>query len=204
MKELLFATTNAGKLAELRALVTGLRVRVLSLAELGETRAMAEDAGSFRGNAEKKATAMRDRHRMAVLADDSGLCVDALGGAPGVQSARYTGGGDEANIAKLLEQMKDHPDERRTAAFVCALCFAAPGRWPATVEARCPGRIARAPRGHGGFGYDPVFEFPELGRTFAELSGAEKNRVSHRARAMALILPSIREWAELATPDGAR
>jgi len=127
-----------------------------------------------------------------VLADDSGLAVDALGGAPGVRSARYAPGSDADRIAKLLAALAAVPDERRTARFVCAMVLAAPGADPIAREGTCEGRIGRDPRGDRGFGYDPVFVLAD-GRTMAELELAEKNRVSHRGRALEAMLPDLRE-----------
>ena len=119
------------------------------------------------------------------MADDSGLMVDALGGAPGVYSARYGGlHTDAERIALLLENMKDVPEEARTAQFVCAVTCLLPDGRKIAVQGVCPGVILRAPRGEGGFGYDPVFYLPEFGKTFAELAGEEKNRISHRGRAL--------------------
>ncbi len=188
--KLLFATTNKGKVDELKALVAGLPFEVLSLADLPSHPEVEETGATFAENAEKKAREHFERLGLATLADDSGLCVDALDGAPGIHSARYAGETgpekDQANIAKLLEAMKDVPDERRGAEFRCALSLvSASGK--VAVEGVCRGVIARAPAGGKGFGYDPVFYVPELGRTFAELSREEKNRISHRAKAFQLL-----------------
>ena len=127
------------------------------------------------------------------LADDSGLCVDALGGAPGVYSARFAGQGhdDDANIKKLLERMKDVPDGQRQARFVCSLCLAFPNGDFFVAEGDCVGTIARERRGKNGFGYDPVFLLPD-GRMMAELSGTEKNLISHRGAAYQLVMPQLR------------
>lgn len=151
-----------------------------------------EDATTFSKNAEKKAKEVSRATGMWALADDSGLCVDALGGAPGVQSARYSGvegeGRDEANNQKLIREMENIPDEERGASFRCALCLASPEGKVWNVEGRCLGKIAYSASGTGGFGYDPLFITLETGlgglRTHAELTPAEKDRVSHRGRAL--------------------
>lgn len=197
MKEILFATTNAGKLAELRALLAELPVHVLSLSDVRDPPRVEEDGATFAENARKKAEALRRRFGCVVVADDSGLCVDALGGRPGVNSARYAPAAadqDAANIERLLTELRGVPFDRRGAAFRCALCFATPGAEPLIVGAECRGVLTTERRGSGGFGYDPIFLVPELGRTFAELSAAEKNRLSHRGRAFERLSPHLRRW----------
>jgi XTP/dITP diphosphohydrolase len=196
--KLVVATRNEGKLVELRALLAPLGYALSSLSELGVEGDVVEDAPTFRGNAEKKARAALVATSLPALADDSGLEVDALGGAPGVLSARYAGTGhdDRANNARLLRELADIPDARRTARFRCALCLLAPDGNKIFVDGVCEGRIARAPRGEHGFGYDPLF-FVEDGdfdgrRTMAELTLAEKNRVSHRARALAALSQQLK------------
>jgi XTP/dITP diphosphohydrolase len=147
-----------------------------------------EDAPDFAGNARKKASETARALGLWVVADDSGLAVDALGGAPGVLSARYAGehGDDEANNRLVLANMADVPEEKRGAAFVCTLALADPtGAIRLETEGRCRGRLTREPRGQGGFGYDPLFLIPEYHRTFGELSPLVKSQLSHRARAFA-------------------
>lgn len=147
-----------------------------------------EDLPTFAGNARKKASETARALGLWVVADDSGLAVDALDGAPGVLSARYAGahGDDEANNRLVLANMADIPDERRGAAFVCTLSLADPsGAIRLESEGRCRGRLTREPRGQGGFGYDPLFLIPEYYRTFGELSPLVKSQLSHRARAFA-------------------
>lgn len=189
---LLFATTNAGKLRELRGLV-GDAVEVLSLKDLPRSiPEPVEDAPTFEGNAEKKARAYAEASGLPTLADDSGLCVDALGGQPGVQSARYAPGDDKARYEKLLSELKDVPDERRTASFRCALALVKPGGGAARIEVgRCEGVIGHEPRGAHGFGYDPVFYIPSLGRTMAELAQEEKAAISHRGAAFRKMRPHL-------------
>ncbi|MFI5289712.1 MAG: XTP/dITP diphosphatase [Polyangia bacterium] len=199
MKRLLFATRNGGKLRELAELVAPLGIAVVSIAELERSGVaipeVEEDAPSFAGNAEKKARSALAATGLAALADDSGLEVDALGGAPGVYSARYAGldHDDGANNAKLLAALVAVFDPDRTARFRCALALAVPGGELVTAEGSCEGRIARAARGAGGFGYDPLFLVGAGDRTMAELAPEEKNRISHRGqamRALALVLAS--------------
>ncbi len=204
MKALLFATTNRGKLDELEALVAGLDLKILSLSDVPAIH-VEEDAPTFEGNALKKAQAYVERLALPTLADDTGLCVDALDGAPGVLSARYGGVAEgvlddataryRANNDRLLRDLADVPAERRGAHFRTAICFLRPGEPPLHVEGRVEGRILESPRGTNGFGYDPLFEIPALGKTLAELSREEKNRLSHRAMAFAKLKPALLAWA---------
>jgi XTP/dITP diphosphohydrolase len=186
-RPLLFATTNPGKLRELRSLAEG--IEVLSPKDVAPLPAVEETEGTLEGNARKKAMAWARASLLATLADDSGLFVDALGGRPGVQSARYAPGDDCARVTRLLEELQGVPDAGRGAAFHCALCLAAPTGQAVVEMGTRPGVVTREPRGTGGFGYDPVLLVPELGRTLAELSASEKSRISHRARAFARMLP---------------
>jgi XTP/dITP diphosphohydrolase len=190
------ATGNAHKVAEMSALAQaaaspgGREIRIVRPARVPE---VVEDTGTFVGNARKKARALREILPAGswVLADDSGVCVDALGGAPGVESAYYAGPQHDmaANLRKLAEVMRDVPEGRRGAAFVCLLFLAAPeGEW--WFEGRCAGVLRREPAGGHGFGYDPLFVPEGHDRTYAELADAEKNRISHRARAFA----ALAEW----------
>lgn len=183
-RALVVATTNAGKLAEYRELLAGLPFEVLSLRDFPALPQVVEDGATFRANALKKAEGYAAALGRAVLADDSGLEVGALGGAPGVESARYAGvqQDSEANIDKLLAAMADVAEERRTARFVCAVAVVGWREQPILLEATCEGRILRERSGAGGFGYDPVFLFPALDRSFAQLSSREKNEVSHRGK----------------------
>jgi XTP/dITP diphosphohydrolase len=205
--KLLFATTNRGKLAELSALISGLPIQVLPLRDVRPLE-IEEDADTFAANACMKAESYASSLHIPVLADDSGLCVDALGGAPGVLSARFAGVGgeaalasseerDRANNVKLLRELADVPWEKRTAAFRCAICLAVQGRESIVVEGECRGRILLNARGEQGFGYDPLFEVDGLGRTLAELASSEKNRISHRARAFAAIRPHLERLAAM-------
>jgi XTP/dITP diphosphohydrolase len=186
MTQLLFATRNRGKLAELHALVAPYGLEVVSLHDLSDMAEVDEDQPTFAGNAEKKARAAMATTGLPSLADDSGLEVDALGGAPGVLSARYAGPGhdDDANNDKLLDALRGIPPERRTARFRCVLALVDQTGAVQTTSGTLEGRIADAPRGTHGFGYDPLFLVGDGSRTLAELPAAEKNRISHRAQAM--------------------
>jgi XTP/dITP diphosphohydrolase len=183
------ATRNQGKIAELRALLSGLRVEVLGLGDFPDIGETAETGVTFLENARLKAQAVCRTTGLPSLADDSGLCVDALDGAPGVHSARYAGeqATDAANNAKLLAAMAQVPEDRRTCRFVCAMVAAAPDGRELTAQGVWEGRLAAAPAGQAGFGYDPLFLDPALGRTAAELSPDEKNARSHRAKALAAL-----------------
>ncbi|MHA7629096.1 RdgB/HAM1 family non-canonical purine NTP pyrophosphatase [Corallococcus sp. M7] len=186
--KLLFATGNAGKVRELRLLV-GDAVEVVSLKDLPPIPEPVEDAATFEENAVKKAREYSEATGLPALADDSGLCVDALDGRPGVHSARYAPGSDKDRYEKLLAELADVPDDKRTASFRCALALVTgKGDEPRVEVGRCEGVILRAPKGANGFGYDPVFQVEgEGGRSMAELAPEEKSRVSHRARAFQLI-----------------
>lgn len=187
---LLFATTNPGKVKELRGLV-GDAVEVVSLKDLPPVPEPAEDGETFEANAEKKARAYAQATGLPSLADDSGLCVDALGGRPGVHSARYAPGDDRARYEKLLAELLGVPGERRTASFRCALCLALPDGKVHLEVGRCEGRILTGPLGGHGFGYDPVFFIPALGKTMAELTHEEKAQVSHRGEAFRKMRPAL-------------
>jgi XTP/dITP diphosphohydrolase len=187
---LLIATSNKGKVTELAALLEGLNCRVIGLEDLPQVPPPVEETGTtFVANALIKADYYHAITGMLTLADDSGLEVDALDGRPGVYSARYGAEGlsSAGQVALLLDEMKDAPEEKRTARFVCAIALvgAPDGRAiRQTFEGRCEGRIAFNPRGAGGFGYDPIFIDQELGRTFAELTPEEKASRSHRGKAL--------------------
>ncbi|MDX2015860.1 MAG: RdgB/HAM1 family non-canonical purine NTP pyrophosphatase [Myxococcaceae bacterium] len=188
MNELVFATTNKGKLVELEGLV-GPRLRVRSLKDFPEIGEIDETADTFEGNAELKARAVAKATGQWALADDSGLVVDALGGRPGVYSARYAPT-DAERIAKLLSELSTVADPARTARFVCALCLASPSGERVFQRGTCEGRIGFVPRGAHGFGYDPIFVLPD-GRTLAELTHEQKSGLSHRGQAFRLMLPEL-------------
>lgn len=185
-RQLVLASNNAGKLKELQAML-GAHVDVLPQRQFTEVEAV-EDGLSFIENAIIKARHAARASGLPALADDSGLAVDVLGGAPGIHSARYAGGGgDAANNAKLLDAMRDVPDTQRGARFICVLALVrhADDPLPIICEGQWPGRILHAPQGDQGFGYDPLFWVPETACSSAELPADQKNRLSHRARAMA-------------------
>lgn len=187
-RKLLIATGNAGKLREIRALLCDLTITLLSLADFPTVEEVAETGSTFAENAALKAIGYARQAGVLTLADDSGLEVDALGRAPGVRSARYLG--EDASYADrmnaLLAAVKDVKDDARTARFVCALAIASADQEILyTTERTCEGRIADAPRGGGGFGYDPIFIPDGFTQTFGELSAEIKNRLSHRGRALA-------------------
>lgn len=193
---LYLASANPHKAAEFQALADTLRaeapagspeVEILSAERAGGMPRVTEDAGTFAGNAAKKARALAQSlpEGSWALADDSGICVESLGGAPGVESAYFAGpqGDAAANLAKLVEAMRGAPAGRRGAEFVCTLALCGPGGLERFFEGRCRGRLAEEPRGSNGFGYDPLFVPEGFERTMAELPAQTKNRVSHRARA---------------------
>jgi len=193
------ATGNAGKLRELRRILVAQGHEVVSQKELGITIEPDETGTTFEANALIKAETICKASGLPTIADDSGLCVDALDGAPGVYSARYCGhhGDDEANNDKLLEKMKDVPAGQRGAKFVAAVCFILPTGQHLTCRGECPGRVAfERLAGNYGFGYDPVFYLPELEKTYAELAPEEKNAISHRARALQAFCRIYREEFE--------
>lgn len=186
--ELLIATGNAGKLREIRALLYDLPITLLSLADFPTVEEVAETESTFAENAALKALGYARQAGLLTLADDSGLEVDALGRAPGVRSARYLG--EHASYADrmnaLLAALKDVKDDARSARFVCALAIASDNQEMLyTTEGTCEGRIAEAPRGSGGFGYDPIFVPKGFTQTFGELPADIKNGLSHRGRALA-------------------
>lgn len=184
--KLILATRNSGKLAELAHLLEGLDVQISTLLDYPHIPEIVEDGTTFLDNARKKARTIAQKTGFFALADDSGLEVEALGGRPGVYSARYAGkqGDYAANNAKLLVEMKDVPDNRRNAAFVCVMVLFSPDGREWDVEGRCEGVIARDYAGSGGFGFDPLFFVPAEGKTMAELPMERKNEISHRGRAL--------------------
>ncbi len=193
-RRVVLATGNAGKLREMRALLAPLDWEVVPQSELGVAAAV-EDAPTFIENALIKARHAARHTGLPALADDSGLAVDALGGAPGIHSARYAGGGDADNIAKLLAELAGVPEERRGARFICVAVFLRHAEDPVPVvcQGQWRGRILAAPAGAGGFGYDPVFYVPERGCSAAELEGTEKNRISHRGRALRCLVETLQQ-----------
>jgi XTP/dITP diphosphohydrolase len=202
MRRVFIATSNQGKLRDFAAACAAYGVEIAAIPHFDELPPVMEDGATFEANARKKAEHY-SRHvgGEIVLADDSGLAVDALGGAPGVHSARYAAGpeqansSDAANNARLLREMKMIEDGRRTAQFVSAIAAARDGRTLAEFRGEAVGQILREPRGTGGFGYDPLFYFPALGKTFAELTPEDKAAVSHRGAAFRKFLDWYRSMA---------
>lgn len=196
MTELVIATRNAGKLREIRHLLEGEGFRILGLDAFPDLPEVTEDGETFADNAAKKAETISRLTGRLCLADDSGLVVAALGGAPGVHSARYAGeqGDDAANNARLLRELAGVPATRRQASFRCVMALSAPGVPTRLFSGEVSGRILDAPRGSGGFGYDPLFLVEGFAQTMAELPLATKNSISHRGQALHLVI------AELALP----
>lgn len=200
MRHVLVATSNAGKLRDFAGAAAAYGITIAAIPGFSSLPAVLEDGATFEANARKKAEA----YSLAVpgelvLADDSGLEIDALAGAPGVHSARYAAevphqaeanSEDEANNTRVLRELAGVPAEKRTARFVCVLVAACNGRALKTFRGTAEGILLDAPRGHNGFGYDPLFYFPQIGKTFAQLSAAEKAQYSHRGAAFRMFL----EW----------
>jgi XTP/dITP diphosphohydrolase len=185
-RNLLISTRNNKKKIELQSILSTWDVKLLTLDDFEGLPEIEEDGTTFVENALKKARIIAQLTNCTTLADDSGLVVDALGGAPGVYSARFAGldADDSDNNRRLLELMKDIEEDQRTARFICVIAVAAPTGLVKTVEGVCEGRIETAGRGEGGFGYDPLFVPEGFTKTFAELTEDEKNRISHRGRAL--------------------
>jgi len=196
---IVLATRNQGKIREFQELLKDFPVEIRSLNDFGPIPEAVEDGETFDDNAYKKASFTAKVLGLPAIADDSGLVVDALDGAPGVYSARYAGENvtDADNIKKLLQEMMGKSD--RKAAFECVISIAVPSGPALSYEGRCDGEITTEPHGAEGFGYDPVFFYPPLGKTFAEVPLAEKNKVSHRGRALAEVaaeFDKILKWLE--------
>jgi XTP/dITP diphosphohydrolase len=181
---LVLATRNQGKTDEIKALLDQFKIAIRNLEDFGPIPPIVEDGDTFEENAYKKASLTARYLGLPALADDSGLVVEALNGAPGVHSARYAGkdASDSQRYRKLLQELGD--SENRAAKFVCVLSLAVPTGPALTYEASCEGVITHEPSGTGGFGYDPVFFYPPLDKTFAQLTRQEKNKVSHRGKAL--------------------
>ncbi|OHB53489.1 MAG: non-canonical purine NTP pyrophosphatase, RdgB/HAM1 family [Planctomycetes bacterium GWF2_50_10] len=199
MRKILIATTNPGKMRELSELLDA-KVEWVSLKDFPGLPEVVEDGETFAENAAKKALGYAKATGLWTIADDSGLCIDALGGAPGINSARFCGPKDRAenrhlidtkNMEKVLQLLKDLPEEKRTARFVCAICLAGPQKILAQTQATWEGVIATAPIGTGGFGYDPIMYIPELENSVGQISAPLKNQLSHRAKAIKLLKPHL-------------
>lgn len=201
IREILVATTNPGKIAEMKAMLGG-GICWLGLADVPVTDEIAEDGTTFAENARKKALGYAEASGLWTIADDSGLVIDALDGAPGVKSARFSGDKlpgeertliDHRNIAKVLELLQGVPEEKRTARFVCRLCLASPKEVLIETEGTLEGVITECETGKNGFGYDPILFVPHLNRTVAQLMSEEKNAISHRGNAIRKLIPLLEE-----------
>jgi len=199
--EIVLATRNKKKVEEIRRIFADMPLTILSLSDYPQCPETEEDQETFEGNAKKKAVEVCTCTGKTALADDSGLQVDALGGAPGVYSARYAGvsgdGMDAKNCEKLLREMQNTPDDKRTARFVCCMALAYPDGDVITFVGYAEGRINRKPRGNSGFGYDPVFVPEGETATFAEMSGKKKDQLSHRGKALEKLAEFLRSQPHL-------
>lgn len=196
VKRIIFATGNAGKMREIREILADFWGEILSMKEAGISTDVEENGASYEENALIKARAVAEKAGDAVvLADDSGLEIDALGGEPGIYSARYLGEDTSYRVknANLIERLAGVPEKKRTARFVCAIAAVLPDGRELVTKAAVEGRIGYEEKGEGGFGYDPIFYVPEFGRTTAELSEEEKNQISHRGKALRLMKEELRK-----------
>lgn len=195
-KKIIIATRNKGKAKEFEELFQAYGYEIETLLDHPEIPDIPETGNTFKENAYEKAATLAERLETIVLADDSGLEVDALDGAPGIYSARYAGehGNDEKNNEKLLKDLEEINTQNRAANFICSLVLVGPGKEPLMVEGKVYGEILEEPRGNNGFGYDPLFYLPEKGKSMAELSSAEKNRISHRAKAIQQLEAHLDGW----------
>lgn len=193
MREIIIATKNAGKVKDFETLFSPKGFKVTSLLDFPEIEDVEETGVTFAENATLKAETISTALNKPVIADDSGLAIDALNGEPGVYSARYAGENkdDNANIEKVLQKLHDVPFEKRTARFHCTLAIAVPGKRTELVEGTCEGRILEEKRGENGFGYDPIFFVEKWNCSMAELSKEQKNQISHRANALEKLAPLI-------------
>ena len=192
--KLVLATKNSGKVIEFERILLELgakNLEVIGLDKFSEIGDIEETGATFEENALLKARTICKLTSLPALADDSGICVDALGGAPGLYSARYSGKGDAANNQKLLHELRDVPDEKRGAYFICVAAFVRPDGFEKTMEGRFYGSILHQPIGDGGFGYDPLFKPKGMELSSAQLSAAQKDAISHRGIAMRAIAPYI-------------
>lgn len=195
---IVFATGNKDKMKEIRAILADLEMEILSMKEAGLSSDVDEDGSSFEENAEIKARAIAGLCQDIVLADDSGLEIDALGGEPGIYSARYLGEDTSYRVKNknLIDRLEGVPEEKRTARFVCAIAAVFPDGSSEVVRGTIEGRIGYEERGGNGFGYDPIFIVPEYGCTTAELSEEQKNSISHRGKALTMMKTILKDRIE--------
>lgn len=197
MTDLIFASKNEGKVREFREFLTPFGVNVKSLNELENVPAIDENGTSFEENATIKAEVIAKAFNLPVVAEDSGLSVDALNGEPGIRSARYAGGHDDAaNNRKLLDNLKDVPKAERTATFYATIVALKPNGKKLVVVGEMPGLILEQEQGEGGFGYDPLFLYEPANKTTAEMTAAEKNEISHRGNALRKFVEQFQNWWE--------
>lgn len=196
--ELLIATKNEGKVKEFVHILSEYGIKVKSLLDFENIPEVIEDGNTFEENAYKKAKEMSDYFNLPVLADDSGLEIDALNGEPGIFSARFAGvhGNHDANNDKVLRLLKEVPNAKRTARFVCVLAFVTPDNYEKVVRGETEGYIATERSGTKGFGYDPLFIMPQFNKTFAEMNKQEKAKVSHRGKAIRMIKDTVVDYYE--------
>ena len=187
------ATGNKDKVREINEILKGTDFDAVSMKEIGIDPEIVEDADSFEGNALIKARTVHELTKEYVMADDSGLCIDALDGAPGIYSARFCGEDStyEEKFKKIFEMLKDVPEEKRTAQFVCAIAVVRPDGTSFTVRGECHGVLHEKPMGENGFGYDPIFYVPEFGMTTAQMSKEQKNMISHRGKALRAMVDKL-------------
>lgn len=195
MKEIILASSNQGKVREVQAMLQDMGIRVVPLCETGFTDEIEENASTFAGNAALKAETVRDALHKPVLADDSGLEIDCLDKQPGIYSARYLGHDTPYSLKNkmILEKLEGVPEEKRSARFVCAMALALPDEETIMAQATMEGMIGYEIRGENGFGYDPIFYLPEFGMTSAEITPAQKNEISHRAKALRKMKQALQE-----------
>jgi XTP/dITP diphosphohydrolase len=201
MRKFVVATRNKGKMKEIDEILSSLPLQVISMEEAGIGKDIEETGSTFEENAMIKALEIYRLTGEIVMADDSGLAVDHLGGAPGIYSARFGGEGatDEDKYNKLLGMLQNIPGEKRTARFICAIAVVINEEEKFTVRGTCEGLVGFQPQGSNGFGYDPIFYLPEFERTMAQLSPEEKNRISHRGRALQLMVEELKRYINLDT-----
>lgn len=190
---IVIATGNKDKVREINEILKGTEFDAVSMKEIGIDPEIIEDADSFEGNALIKARTVHELTKEYVMADDSGLCIDALNGAPGIYSARFCGEEStyEEKFKKIFEMLKDVPEEKRTAQFVCAIAVVRPDGSSFTVRGECHGILHEKPMGEGGFGYDPIFYVPEFGMTTAQMTKDQKNSISHRGKALRAMVDKL-------------
>ncbi|WP_408954946.1 XTP/dITP diphosphatase [Natroniella sp. ANB-PHB2] len=194
--KLFLATGNKNKVKEMKEILADTEIEILSQVDIGDLPEVIEDANTFTGNALKKARELGQYTKLPVIADDSGLVVEALDGQPGVYSARFAGedATAEENNQKLLDSLKEVSSEKRTAYFICAMAFVTSEGEEKVVQGKCEGRIAMEPKGEMGFGYDPLFIVDGYDQTFAQLGADVKNRISHRAYALKKMKKLLVDW----------